>query len=82
MKIFEGNKEKFQPIELTIVIENKEELQQLWHRLNISLAQVIRASENGYVTPANFGACKTHDLWSVINSIAIRMGIVLWKARS
>ena len=64
MKVEVKEQAKFQPIELTITIENEQELCSLWHRINLGNSAV-----NSYSKGLKYEAEKNHNLWQSLNKL-------------
>lgn len=64
----EQYKPEFEPFELSLTIESKEELQELWHRLNISIKDI-----NDIIVNNDFDKLARKDLiyyfWKKLNEI-------------
>ena len=71
MKIEVKENAVFQPIELKLVIETKEELCDLWHRLNAS-SNVVNRNSNGLKYEAN--DCN-FQLWQELNKLIIKYNL-------
>lgn len=63
------NAPKFESIKLKITIESEEELCNLWHRINA--AGVIFNKEYGSLNDVKHGVMASHELWEVLNKLAI-----------
>jgi len=72
----ETKPEQFEPIELSLTIESKEELQELWHRLNISIKDI-----NNIIVDDDFNKIQTKDLtydfWKKLDKIIEERNIEL-----
>ncbi len=60
----------FTPITFTIVIENKDELLDFYHRMNLSNSRIIaEAVENSIIPPPNYDKIKGDNLFNYISSL-------------
>lgn len=72
MKVEIKEKEQeFKPIKLEITIESKEELHELWHRLNIAPCD-LEPYATGRRIPFNRSWNFTYSLWDEINNLLNR----------
>jgi len=77
MKVTETNKKTvFEPIEIKLVIETKDELFALWHRLNISFADVIKNSSYKFKEMDRTG-CDTNAFRRILEKCVIDRGYKL-----
>lgn len=63
---------EFKPIKITLVIESRDELMELWHRLDLAFSEVKNISNKEIYFP------KEHcfmGLWRFLNKTAIDRGI-------
>ena len=76
MKLEQVNKkeETFEPIEIKLTIESKEELAELWARLNASL-NAIEAHSHEYEWIDLGRTTSLFGLWDLLDEIAIGRGI-------
>jgi len=74
MKVKElDRKEKvFEPIRIEIVIETKDELCAMWHRLNIPYKNVKENSN--YIKGMDPDNADVHPFWRLLNECAIDLG--------
>ncbi len=60
----------FTPITFTIVIENKDELLDFYHRMNLSNSRIIaEAVENSIIPPPNYDKIKGDTLFEHLSSL-------------
>jgi hypothetical protein len=64
----------FAPITIELVLESKEDLADLWHRLNIGSYAVNEASNE--VSPAWRAGGESDDLWRQLDDIARERGFI------
>lgn len=62
----------FSPFILEIKVETKEELFELWHRINLSNDEVKRLSDKKSLPFWDHG--RTWDLWQLLDRLCIEMG--------
>ena len=64
MKVKVKDNDGFQPIELTIIIENKGELCSLWHRFNLTPSAVEKVSKS-----LDYGCLNDGDLFIQLDNL-------------
>jgi hypothetical protein len=79
MKVEEVVPGGFEPIELRLTIETKEEFLQLWHRMNLTTHTLVQLSEvecASLPSPENCSGpgCGVPKFWHVLNNIALKRG--------
>ena len=62
----EATKGEFVPIEITMTIESEEELQNLWHRLNVTYNNIEEGSSGKILG----GDGDSWPLWNLLDDIA------------
>jgi len=70
-----NKKLSFEPIEIKLVIENEDELKALWHRLNVSLDNVIKHSGESVSYPKQKYGFADEILWNILDNICIQRGL-------
>ena len=74
MKVSSGFEDVgFAPVELKITIESKEELQELWHRLDASVSAIAFNASPG--CSYRFRETQTLGLWDEVDRIMTARGI-------
>jgi len=81
----EGSAEQFKPITLTIEITSREELQALWHRLDVSGVYLAKrygivshppvGFPDGWIAETPKNNDSTEPLFAAIDSLAIERGL-------
>ena len=64
----------FAPITIELVIESKNDLADLWHRLNLGYSIINKESDE--VTPAWQAGPSGNGLWSMLDEIARKRGFI------
>jgi hypothetical protein len=62
-----NEKESFEPIEIKVTIESLDELNNLWHRLNISTDKVIKDNSYLIAYPSECNIELPNELWKIID---------------
>lgn len=73
-KVIDNDQKLSAPVTIEVVIENKADLADLWHRFNIGAYAVNEISDN--VAPTWRAGPSSYDLWNLLDEIARERGFI------
>ena len=75
VKMQEPRTRPFEPVEITITIESREELADLWYRLNVASAKINgKHDRDGLPSDWRASCDGSSRLWSKLNDVARERG--------